>query len=441
MKSVRPKVLHELAGKSLLGHVVDTASHSNPRVLSVVYGYQGEQVQAAFADRAMAWAAQAEQLGTGHAVMQAMPALGDDAVMLVLYGDVPLVTSETMQAALDGAQQGALVVVTAKVDDPSGYGRILRNENNDVIGIREQKDADATELLINEINSGIMAVPVRVMRAWLAALNNGNAQGEYYLTDVVAMAVLDCYPIRSVIVDDIDQVTGVNDRVQLAQLERAYQRRMTEALMRGGVTLLDPARVDIRGDVQIAADVLIDVNVVLSGDVKIGSGSKIGANCVINNSVIGEGVELFPNCVVDAATIGNGARVGPFARVRPEANLGEDVHIGNFVEIKKSNLARGAKVNHLTYVGDSDIGERVNVGAGTITCNYDGANKHRTVIGDDAFIGSGTMLVAPVTIGAGATIGAGSTINRDAPAGELTVARSKQRSISGWQRPVKTQNT
>jgi bifunctional UDP-N-acetylglucosamine pyrophosphorylase / glucosamine-1-phosphate N-acetyltransferase len=437
MKSAQSKVLHALAGKPLLAHVIDAASSAEPRVLSVVYGYQGEEVKAAFADSNIAWAEQAKQLGTGHAVAQAMPALGDDAVMLVLYGDVPLVSQTTIHAALAGAQSNKLIVVTANVADPSGYGRIRRDASGSIIGIREQKDASADELAIGEINSGIMAAPVAIMRAWLSALKNDNAQGEYYLTDVVEAAVSQGYPIDSVVVSDEDEITGVNDRVQLAQLERAYQRRRTDELMRAGVTMLDPSRVDIRGDVQIEADVVLDVNVILSGRVRIASGVRVGANCVISDSSIGADTEILPNCVIDAATIGTGARVGPFSRVRPEAELGADVHVGNFVEIKKAKLGRGAKVNHLTYVGDADIGERVNVGAGTITCNYDGANKHRTVIGDDAFIGSGAMLVAPVEIGAGATIGAGSTINRDAPAGDLTVARAKQRSISGWQRPVK----
>ncbi len=437
MKSSLPKVLHDLGGKPLLGHVLETVRSLGTSAIHVVYGHGGDAVQNALPADDLNWVHQAEQLGTGHAVQRAIPHVHSDGAVLMLYGDVPLVKRATLQRALDIAASGSLAVVTARLEDPTGYGRIVRSESGSVTAIREHKDASQEELAINEINSGIMAGPVPQVRTWLARLDNNNAQGELYLTDLVEAAVTDAVPVETVLVDDENEIAGVNDRVQLAELERAYQRERAEALMRAGVTLRDPARIDIRGEVDVAPDVTIDVNVILEGHVRIGAGTTIGANCVITDADIASGVTVLPNCVIEKATIGAGSRVGPFARVRPDAELGEDVHVGNFVEVKKSKLGRGAKVNHLSYVGDAEVGERVNVGAGTITCNYDGANKHKTTIGDDAFIGSGAMLVAPVTVGTGATIGAGSTINRDAPDGDLTVARVKQRSISGWKRPEK----
>ncbi|MEM7408274.1 MAG: bifunctional UDP-N-acetylglucosamine diphosphorylase/glucosamine-1-phosphate N-acetyltransferase GlmU [Pseudomonadota bacterium] len=437
MRSTLPKVLHDLGGRPLLGHVMDTAAVLNPTRLCVVYGHGGDTVMSTFADRDATWVHQSEQRGTGHAVLQAAPHLSDEAVVLILFGDVPLVRSETLEAAAAIASQDKLAVVSAMVADPTGYGRVIRDANDSVVAIREHKDASSAELAIREINTGIMAAPVNRLRGWLEGLTNDNAQGEYYLTDAVEAALADGVAIEASVVLDEDEVSGVNDRVQLARLERAYQHREAERLMRAGVSLRDPTRFDVRGTVEAGTEVSIDVNVVLSGRVTLGTGVRIGPNCVVSDTNIGDGVEILANCVIESASIAAGARVGPFARVRPEADLGPDVHVGNFVEIKKSVLKRGAKVNHLTYIGDSEVGERVNVGAGTITCNYDGANKHRTTIEDDAFIGSGAMLVAPVTVGAGATIGAGSTISRDAPANELTVARGKQRSISGWQRPVK----
>jgi bifunctional UDP-N-acetylglucosamine pyrophosphorylase / glucosamine-1-phosphate N-acetyltransferase len=437
MKSTLPKVLHPLAGTSMLAHVLNAARTVKPERIHVVYGHGGEVVRAAVDSPDVSFAEQAQQLGTGHAARMAMPSVRDASTVLILFGDVPMVSPHTIRQALDAAAQDALAVVTVMLDDPHGYGRIIRGADGRMIDIREQKDASLAEQAIDEINTGIMAAPAARLRAWLDALSNNNAQREYYLTDAVTAAVSESVAVETVLAHDEYEVAGINDRVQLARLEREYQRRQAEALMRAGVSLADPARIDIRGAVQIGPDVSIDVNVVLEGEVSIGSGSRIGPNCMITDSAIGEHVEVLANCVIDSATISRGARVGPFARVRPQAELGEDVHVGNFVEIKKSRLAKGAKVNHLTYVGDADIGARVNVGAGTITCNYDGVNKHRTVIGEDAFIGSGSMLVAPLSIGANATIGAGSTIGRDAPAGELTLERAKQRSIPGWQRPTK----
>ena len=437
MKSTLPKVLHPLAGKPMLVHVLDAARTVKPERIHVVYGHGGEVVRTVIEAPDVKLAEQAEQLGTGHAARMAMPSVDDDSIVLILFGDVPMVSSQTIREALDAAADDALVVVSVMLDNPYGYGRIIRGADGRMTDIREQKDASEAEQAIKEINTGIMAAPALRLRAWLEALSNNNVQKEYYLTDAVRAAVSESVAVETVLAHDVYEVAGINDRVQLASLEREYQRRQAEALMRAGVSLADPLRLDVRGNVQIGADVSIDVNVILEGNVTIGAGTRIGPNCVISDSTLGDNVELLPNCVVESATISRGARVGPFARVRPDAELGEDVHVGNFVEIKKSRLGKGAKVNHLTYVGDADIGARVNVGAGTITCNYDGVNKHRTVIGEGAFIGSGSMLVAPVSIGENATIGAGSTIGRDAPAGELTLERAKQRTIPGWQRPAK----
>jgi bifunctional UDP-N-acetylglucosamine pyrophosphorylase/glucosamine-1-phosphate N-acetyltransferase len=437
MQSTLPKVLHPLAGKPMLVHVLDAARTVKPERIHVVYGHGGEVVRTVIEAPDVQLAEQAEQLGTGHAARMAMPSVDDDSIVLILFGDVPMVSSQTIREALDAAADDALVVVSVMLDNPYGYGRIIRGADGRMTDIREQKDASEAEQAIKEINTGIMAAPALRLRAWLEALSNNNVQKEYYLTDAVRAAVSESVAVETVLAHDVYEVAGINDRVQLASLEREYQRRQAEALMRAGVSLADPLRLDVRGNVQIGADVSIDVNVILEGNVTIGAGTRIGPNCVISDSTLGDNVELLPNCVVESATISRGARVGPFARVRPDAELGEDVHVGNFVEIKKSRLGKGAKVNHLTYVGDADIGARVNVGAGTITCNYDGVNKHRTVIGEGAFIGSGSMLVAPVSIGENATIGAGSTIGRDAPAGELTLERAKQRTIPGWQRPAK----
>ena len=437
MKSNRPKVLHRLGGKSLLGHVVDAAKSIGAYRIHVVYGHGGDQVRAEFAGVDINWVLQDQQNGTGHAVRMAMPNVDDDSTVLVLFGDVPLINTETLKRAVEIADSGSVSVVTTLLDNPLGYGRILRGASGNVLAIREQKDASPDEQAIKEINSGIKAAPSERLKEWLDALQPNNAQGELYLTDIVQSANNDDVTVEAVLVEDTAEVTGVNDRAQLASLERVYQSRKVHELMVNGASVADPARVDVRGNVVVGQDVFIDVNVIFEGKVTIGDDCTIGPNCVIRESSIGAGTHVHANSLIDGASVGEGASIGPFARLRPETNLGRGVKIGNFVEVKKANFSDGAKANHLTYVGDSDIGARVNIGAGTITCNYDGANKHRTVIGDDAFIGSGTELVAPVTVGAGATIGAGSTIGSDAPAQQLTLTRVKQRSVKGWKRPIK----
>jgi bifunctional UDP-N-acetylglucosamine pyrophosphorylase/glucosamine-1-phosphate N-acetyltransferase len=437
MRSALPKVLHRLGGKALLAHVVDTACRLRPDAIRVVYGHGGEQVREALADAPVEWVEQAQQLGTGHAVDQVMPSVDDDSVVLVLYGDVPLITADTLKPMLGQAGQGALCVLTAKLDDATGYGRIVRGANGRLVDIVEQKDASSEQLRIREINSGFLAVPAALLRGWLQRLDNSNAQGEYYLTDIVAMAVEDGVPVESATVADTDEILGVNDRSQLAHLERVYQHRLARALMLSGVTLADPGRFDQRGTLSAGSDSFVDVNVVFEGCVELGERVRIGPNCVIRNAVLGDDVEVFANSVIDDARIGVGSRVGPFARIRPDTELAERVHVGNFVEIKKSHIASGSKINHLSYIGDTRMGSGVNIGAGTITCNYDGANKHLTEIGDNVFVGSDTQLVAPVKVGDGATLGAGSTVTRDVPAGKLTLSRCPQTTIEGWKRPVK----
>ena len=437
MRSALPKVLHPLAGRALLAHVLDTAHALGAARTCVVYGHGGESVPEAMSGYACDWVLQAEQRGTGHAVMQAMPRMADMDRVLVLYGDVPLIRAETLGRLIDDAAGTSLGILTVILEEPGGYGRIVRDGDGRVLRIVEQRDASEAELEIDEINTGFLIADRAGLDAWLSRIDNGNAQGEYYLTDVIAIAVADGVAVATTQPSAVQEVSGVNDRVQLAALERHYQGRMAEDLMRGGVTLADPARIDIRGFLRTGRDVTIDVNLVVEGRVSLGDGVRIGPNCLIRDSVIAEGVEILANCVIEGAQVGPGARVGPFARLRPEAHLDADTHIGNFVEIKKSRVGPGSKVNHLTYVGDAEIGRGVNVGAGTITCNYDGANKFKTVIGDGAFIGSNTALVAPVTVGAGATIGAGSVITSDAPPEELTLARGRQVTIPGWQRPRK----
>lgn len=437
MRSSLPKVLHRLGGKSLLAHVIETAGQLRADRVNVVYGHGGARVREALADAPVHWVEQREQLGTGHAVDQVMPMIGDDHVALVLYGDVPLITATTLAPMVEQAREGVLSVLTAKLDNPSGYGRIIRGASGKVVDIVEQKDAGPEQLRIREINTGFLAVPAVLLRKWLSGLDNRNAQGEYYLTDIVAMAVNDGVPVESVRAEDTDEVLGVNDRVQLAHLERVYQRRCAEALMRAGVTLADPARFDVRGEVEAGIDSYIDVNSVFEGKVVLGEGVRIGPNCLIRDATLGDGVEVLANSVIDTARIGSACRIGPFARIRPDTELAEGVHIGNFVEVKKSRIAAGSKVNHLSYIGDTHMGAGVNVGAGTITCNYDGASKHLTEIGDDVFIGSDTQLVAPVKVGDGATIGAGTTVTRDVPPGKLTLSRSQQKTVDGWSRPVK----
>jgi bifunctional UDP-N-acetylglucosamine pyrophosphorylase/glucosamine-1-phosphate N-acetyltransferase len=439
MKSALPKVLQPLAGKPLLQYVLDTARSLNPAAIHVVYGHGGEAVPAAFAHEAVSWVQQAEQLGTGHAVMQAAPLLTADQRVLILYGDGPLVTRETLQALLHAAGREEVGLLTVNASDPTGYGRVLRNASGRVQAIVEEKDATARQRRVVECNTGVLTVPASRLTKWLSRLENRNSQREYYLTDVIALAVRDRVGVRPLIAADECEVQGINDRVQLAAAESAWRMRQARKLMLDGVTLIDPARVDVRGVVSVGQDVVIDVNVVLEGEVKLGDGVRIGPNCLIRHAQIAAGTEVFANCVIDRAIIGPDCRIGPFARVRPESVLAEQVHVGNFVEIKNTRIGAGSKANHLTYLGDATVGAGVNVGAGTVTCNYDGVNKWPTTIEDDVFIGSGSMLVAPVQIGAGANIGAGSTISRGAPAGQLTLARARQVSIPGWKRPIKRQ--
>ncbi len=440
MHSDLPKVLHPLGGQPMLSHVIRTAQALQPAQTIVVHGHGGALVRERMVDHEVRWVLQAEQLGTGHAVAQALPEIPDDHLVLVLYGDVPLTRPETLRPLLAVAAEGGLALLTVELDDPSGYGRIVRNQSGAVVGIVEHKDASPEQLRIRECNSGLLAAPAALLRGWLGRLRNDNAQGEYYLTDVIAMAVQEGKAVQAIAVSDPMEVAGVNDRCQLAALERELQARQARRLMEAGLTLADPARFDLRGELLHGRDCSIDVNVVLEGRVVLGDRVKIGPNCVIRNAEIGDDVVILPNSVIDDARIGPSCQVGPFARLRPGSELQERARVGNFVEIKAARLQRGSKVNHLSYIGDADVGADVNIGAGTITCNYDGANKHRTVIGDGAFIGSGTNLVAPITVGPGATIGAGTTLTRDAPADKLTLARARQKTVEGWRRPVKKQS-
>ncbi len=437
MRSRIPKVLHQLAGKPLLGHVIDTARSINPHEITIVYGHGGDLVPGTLGAEDLTWVEQAERLGTGHAVMQAMHCLQKVDQVLILYGDVPLISSSTLTGLLSCLKHSDLALLTVDLPDPTGYGRIVRDGMDRIIRIVEQKDASAREREITEINTGILAVKRDRLERWLSRLDNNNAQKEYYLTDIIALAVEDGINIQAVHPDSEEEVMGVNDRRQLAYLERHYQQQQADILMCNGVTLADPSRLDIRGSLVAGRDVYLDCNVIIEGRVELADGVRIGPNVLLKDCSIGEATEVFANSVLEAAQIGSACRIGPFARIRPESQLADHVHIGNFVEIKKSRVAHGSKINHLSYVGDSEVGEQVNIGAGTITCNYDGANKHKTVIGDRAFIGSDTQLIAPVSVGAGATIGAGSTISRDAPAEQLTLSRAKQISIEDWQRPVK----
>lgn len=437
MKSKLPKVLHPIGGKPLLAHVIDTAASLNARQIAVVYGHGGERVREALTRDDVSWVEQAEQLGTGHAVAQVAPQLADDHCVLVLYGDVPLIRTTSLTDLVYQAGNNRLAILTVHLDDPTGYGRIVRDEHGRVQRIVEQKDTNDQEKRISEVNTGILAVNGKLLKAWLKRLDNKNAQGEYYLTDIIAMAVADGVEVMASHPAGEDEVLGVNSRSQLAHLERVYQRQYAEQLMAQGVTIADPARIDIRGEVSVGQDVTLDVNVVLEGKVSIGSDVYIGPNCVLRDSVLEDGVQMQAMCVADGAHIGSKSLIGPYSRLRPGAQLVGDNHIGNFVEVKNSVIGHGSKVNHLTYIGDTDMGSGVNIGAGTITANYDGANKHRTVIGDNASTGSNSVMVAPVTVGEGATIGAGSVISKDAPPGKLTVARAKQVTIDGWQRPVK----
>lgn len=437
MQSDLPKVLHPLAGKPLLSHVVDTARQLNPSRVCVVYGHGGDLVPSTLAADDLRFVLQAPQLGTGHAVMQAAAALDDDVPTLVLYGDVPLTASQTLETLLNKAGKEKLAVLTVDLPDPTGYGRIVR-ESQRIVRIVEQKDASPAERAIQEVNTGILVAPTRSLKAWLGKLSNNNAQQEYYLTDIIAMAVEDGVPIESIQPLHVWETLGVNTKLQLAELERIYQRNIANRLLEQGVTLADPGRIDVRGALSCGRDVAIDVGCVFEGMVELGDGVSIGANCVIRDAKIRPGVTIKAFSHIEGAEVGNDSQIGPYARLRPGTHLGADVHIGNFVEVKNSQFDAHSKANHLAYIGDATVGARVNIGAGTITCNYDGANKHRTVIEDDAFIGSDTQLVAPVTVGKGATLGAGTTLTKDAPPDSLTVSRAKQISISGWQRPVKT---
>jgi bifunctional UDP-N-acetylglucosamine pyrophosphorylase/glucosamine-1-phosphate N-acetyltransferase len=442
MQSALPKVLHPLAGKPLLRHVIDTARGLSPQKLCVIYGHGGAAVPEMVATVAESTgstidtALQEPQLGTGHAVMQALPQLDDDQPTIVLYGDVPLTTIDTLRRLVEAAGSDKLGILTVEQANPFGLGRIVR-EDGKIVRIVEEKDATEAERAIKEINSGIMAIPTRHLKKWLAALSNTNAQGEYYLTDIVAQAVADGVPVVSSQPSGEWEVAGVNSKVQLAELERRHQLNIAHALLERGVTLMDPARIDVRGELICGRDVTIDVGCVFEGRVELADGVRIGAHCVLVNATVAADTNIKPFCHIEDATIGAASQIGPYARLRPGTALGEDVHIGNFVEVKNSTVAAHSKANHLAYVGDATIGSRVNIGAGVITCNYDGANKFRTVIEDDVFVGSDTQLIAPVTVGKGATLAAGTTLTKDAPAGKLTISRSKQVTIDSWKRPVK----
>lgn len=437
MRSVLPKVLHTVGHKPMLEHVYDTARAAGAHDIHIVYGFGGHQVRERLAALDAQWVLQAEQRGTGHAVEQALPAIDDDEIVLILYGDVPLVRAATLRHLMSKVSAHGMALMTATLADATGYGRIVRDENGVVQRIVEHKDATQEELTIREVNTGMMAVDAVHLKKWIAALDNDNSQGEFYLTDIIEMAVAEDVRISTIEPSSVDEILGVNNRMQLAEIERHYQLRQARALMEHGVTLRDPARIDVRGTITTGQDVEIDVNVVFDGHVVIGSRVLIGANCIIKDAVIEDDVVIEPHSIIEKSLLGRRAHIGPFARIRPETQLGEDAKIGNFVEVKKAKIGAGSKINHLSYIGDALIGKDVNVGAGTITCNYDGANKHQTVIGDNAFIGSDTQLVAPVEVGAGATIGAGSTICKNAPANQLTLSRAPQKSVENWQRPKK----
>jgi len=438
MRSSLPKVLHPLGGRPLLAHVLDTVRKLAAGRICVVYGHGGDAVRERFPDSDLAWAQQDPPLGTGHALAQALPHLGTDGVTLVLFGADPLARAQTLDAVAQKARDGALSLLTIELDDPTGYGRIVRGSDGRVRAIVEQKDATPEQRAIREINTGVMAAPTACFARWLAAIDNRNASGEYYLTDVIALAVKEGVAVETTRAANVIETLGVNTMRELAQLERLYQRAQADALLDAGVTLADPDRLDIRGTLTCGADVTIDVGCVFEGVVKLRDGVGIGANCVLKDVTIGPGTQVAPFSHLDEATIGANCRIGPFARLRPGAALADDVHVGNFVEVKQASLGVGSKANHLAYIGDATIGRNVNVGAGTITCNYDGAHKHRTVIEDDVFIGSDTQLVAPVTVRRGATLGAGTTLTRDAPPDTLTLSRAPQMTVPGWKRPVKT---
>jgi len=436
MHSNQPKVLHQVGGKSILGHVIDSAKGLNPTKIIVVYGFGGEVVREAFADEEITWVKQEKQLGTGHAVQQAVPYLDAGAQTLILLGDVPLIDKGSCQKLIETAQHN-LVILSFNKADPTGYGRIVRNQNN-VSAIVEHKDANEAERAITEVNTGIMAMPSHQLVKWLSQIDNNNIQKEYYLTDIVAFAVADDVDVYAEITPDEWSVTGINSKVDLAQIEREYQKRYAQKLLQQGITLQDPDRIDIRGNLVCGRDVKIDVNCIFEGSVVLGDNVSIGANCVVKNATIGDGSQIAPFTLIDDTIIGHNNRIGPYARLRPGTVLQNDTHVGNFVELKNAQVDEGSKINHLSYVGDATVGKKVNIGAGTITCNYDGANKFRTIIEDGAFIGSDTQLVAPVTIGKNSTIAAGSTITKDTPEDALTLCRAReQKTVLGWKRPQK----
>jgi len=437
MRSALPKVLQLLAGRPLLQHVIDTARTLAPSAIHVVSGHEGERVRAALGHAPVSWTLQAPQRGTGHALLQAMPQIPDDHRVLVLYGDVPLIGRETLLQLVQLAGAAGVSILTARFEEPEGYGRIVRNARGLVQKIVEQRDATPRQLALQECNTGVLVGPARRLRGWLGRLTRANSQGEYYLTDVIAMAVKDKVPVKALLAQEPAEVLGVNDKAQLARLESICRARSARELLLAGVTLADPARIDVRGTLTHGSDVFIDVNVIFEGRVALGDRVQIGAGCVVRDSEIGADTQVLPHCVIEGALIGPSCLIGPFARLRPAATLAPEVHIGNFVEVKNSQLGAGSKANHLAYVGDAEIGNRVNIGAGTIVANYDGAAKHHTTIGDEVHTGSNSVLVAPITVGAGATIGAGSTVTHSVPAGKLTVARARQTIIEGWRRPVK----
>ena len=439
MRSSLPKVLHLLAGKPLVSHVIETALNLNPAAVILVYGHGGESVRETLSEFPISFALQDQQLGTGHAVIQAMDqvnAVGGDFV-LVLYGDVPLISAATLRKLIVAKGEQPLALLTMQLPDPKGYGRIVRAENGSILSIIEEKDADESVRSIQEVNTGILVADRLALGRWLSELDNHNSQKEYYLTDIVRLCVASGGQVQSTQTTDVHEVLGVNNKRQLAELERHYQLQQANHLMDAGVTLADPARLDVRGEVKVGKDVFIDANVQLLGSVTLGDRVSIGPNVVIRDTSVADDVEVLAFSLIEEATLATGCSIGPYARIRPGTHLEKNVKIGNFVEIKKSNIAEDSKVNHLSYIGDSEIGKRVNIGAGTITCNYDGTNKHKTMIGDDVFVGSDTQLVAPVKVGAGATIGAGSTITSEVPANELTLSRAKQKTIPGWKRPTK----
>lgn len=437
MYSDKPKVLHTLAGKSLLEHVYQTAMGLTHRDIYVVYGHGGEQVPNALQDFQVNWVEQEEQLGTGHAVQQVLPDIPDVDNVLILYGDVPLITEESLKTLVDAASNSGFSLLTTHLEDPHGYGRIVRDERNNIVAIVEEKDATEEQRRIFEVNTGFMVVKADLLKRWVNSLGNDNKQNEYYLTDIVAKAVADEINIAPVLAETNIEVKGINNRSQLAEAERYFQLVQAHHLMHRGVGLSDPARFDLRGELEIGRDNEIDINVVIEGRVKLGNNVTIGANCYLKDTIIADNVNVLPNTMIDNAVIGNGCNIGPFARIRPDTTLDEDVHIGNFVELKKTDIGKGSKVNHLTYLGDSHIGTDTNIGAGTITCNYDGAYKHQTIIGDNVFVGSAVQLIAPVKVDNGATIAAGTTVTKDVAEDELAISRTEQKTIPKWKRSKK----